>query len=124
MRRNTARAHDLAAPVDIDQKGVQGPCALLDAAFQLAPFRMGKDTREHVEGDQPVRIATLAVNGKGDADAAKQCLSLGLFFQTPVGGHGGHPIRQPRIGRADLTAVIHLVEVAGHRLHLVPDFPQ
>ena len=124
MRRNTARAHNLAAPVDIDEKRVQRPRALLDAAFQLAPFRMGKDARKHVKGDQPVWIAALAIHGKGDADAAKQRLGLGLLLKAPVGGHGGHPIRQPRIGCADLTAVIHLVEVAGHRLHLVPDFPQ
>ena len=45
---------------------------LLDAALQPEPFLCAEEAGEHIERDQPVWIAALAVGGEGDADAAEQ----------------------------------------------------
>ena len=119
-RRDTARPHDLAAPVDIDQKGVQRARPLLDATLQPRPLVMGEDPWEHVEGDQPVRVATLAVNREGDTDAAEQGLGLGLLQTTELGGHRLGPMFQLLIWQTDRSVLVHLVKIRRcHALGLV-----
>ena len=92
MRRNATRTHDLAPPINIDQKGIQRARPLLDAPFQLEPFLRRKHPWEHIERDQSVGVAAFAVNGKGDADAAEQIFGLGLLHLAQLGRHGGHPV--------------------------------
>lgn len=95
-RGDAPRPHDLAAPVDIHQKGVQRLGALLDAAFQPQPFMRGEDARKHVERDQPVRIAALAIDREGDADAAEQRLGLGLLHLPQRRRHRPRPVLSSR----------------------------
>ena len=78
--------------------------------------RLGEDPRHHVEGDQPLGVAALAVDREGDADAAEQRLGLLLLLGQHLGRGGLHPVEQPGIGRPDLLAVEHLVEGADARL--------
>ena len=110
---NAARAHDLGPAIDIAQKCVQRPRALLDAAFQAAPFGLFENARHHVKGDQPVGIAPLAIDGEGDADAAEQGLGLGLLHLPEIRRHCFDPLAQPCIGFANLRSLEHLV-VIGH----------
>ena len=110
-RRDTPRPHNLAPAVNVTQKGVQRPGALLDTAFQAAPFGLLENAGHHVEGDQPVRVAPLAIDGKGDADAAEQRLGLGLLHLAEIVGHRLDPFAKPGIGLAHRVAVEHLVVV-------------
>ena len=113
-RRNAARADDFATAIDVAQKGVQGAGALLDAAFQLAPLGLFEDPRHHVEGDQAVGVAALAIDGEGDADAAEQILGLGLFHLAEVLGHGFDPFTESRIGIAHPIPFKHFVIECHH----------
>ena len=79
-------ADDLGAMVDVVEEGVQRPGALLHAALQPAPLAFGEDPRHHVEGDQPLGVAALAVDREGDADAAEQRLGLLLLLRDDFGG--------------------------------------
>src|SRR5690606_12947685 len=92
MSGDATGAQDLAAPVDVDQKGVERPRALLDAAFEPTPFALREDPGEHVEGDEPVGIAALAIDGKGDADAAEERLCLRLLHLPQFRRHGAGPV--------------------------------
>ena len=71
-----AGLHDLAPVIDIVQEGVERPRPLANALVQDAPFIGGEDAGQQVEGDQPLRIAPLAVDGEGDADAPENRLRL------------------------------------------------
>ena len=117
-RRNAARAHDLAAPINIDQKGVQRTGALLDAALQSCPFRTGKDAGKHVEGDQPVRVAALAINGECNTDPPEKVFGLRLLHLPQLGRHVVHPFLKLPIRYPDLPVVIHLVEIDRHSSRL------
>jgi hypothetical protein len=79
---------------------------------------MGEDAREHVEGDQAVGIATLAIDGEGDTDAAEQSLSLGLFLDPQIRRHRTHPRLQLGIGRTNRGIEVHFVEALGHEFDL------
>ena len=115
-----AGAHDLGAVVDVVEEGVQRPRPLLHAALEPAPLGLGEDPRHHVEGDQPLGVAALAVDREGDADAAEQRLGLLLLLREHLGRGGLDPVHQPGIGRTDLVAVEHLVEGADPRLPRAP----
>ena len=114
---NAARANDLPPAVDIDEKGVQRLGPLLDPAFETPPFGLREDTREHVEGDQPVGIATLAIDREGDADAAEQRLRLGLLHLPEFGRHVLRPVAEFRVMRPDAVIVEHLVEERWRHTH-------
>ncbi len=111
LRRDAPRADDLAPAIDVHQERIQRPRPLLDALLQLRPFGGGKDPGEHVERDQPVRIAPLAIDGEGDPDPAEQSLRLGLFQAPQLLRHGGDPVLQARIGGPHARPLIHLVEL-------------
>ena len=116
-RRNAPRADDLAPVVDVEQKRIQRPRPLLDPALELAPLPGREDAREHVEGDQPVGIAALAIDREGDADPAEQRLGLRLAQAAQIVGHLGGPGIKPRIRRPRAT-IRHLVEET-HTLALI-----
>ena len=66
-----ARLDDLALVIDVLQEQVQCPRALAQAGLQLAPFGDRNDVRQHVEWDQPLAAALLAVHRERDAHAVK-----------------------------------------------------
>ena len=72
--------HDLGAMVDVPEEGVQRPRPLLHPALEPAPLGLGEDPRHHVEGDQPLGVAALAIDREGDADAPEQRLGLLLLL--------------------------------------------
>ncbi len=109
-RRHPARPDDLAPSVDIHQKGVERARPLLDAAFELAPFGLGENPREHVERNEPVGIAALAIDREGDADAAEERLGLGLLHLAKLRGHLSRPVAELRVMGPDPVIVEHLVE--------------
>lgn len=67
--------------IDVVEEGVERPRALADAAIEHAPFGGGEDARQQVERDQPLRVAALAIDREGDADAAEDRLR---FLQSRV----------------------------------------
>ena len=74
--RHDARLHDLAAMIDVVQEGVEGAGALADTLVEDAPFIRCEDAGQQVEGDQSFRVATLAIDGEGDADAPEDRFRL------------------------------------------------
>ncbi len=108
--RHAPGAHDLLPGIDIADEGVQRLHALRQAARQAVPFAFRQDARDDVEGDQPFRIAALAIDGEGDADAAEQRLRLRALGrqrgQTVAFDPGGDAL----IGRPDAARGVHLVE--------------
>ena len=71
-RIDAARADELALMVDVVEEGVDGAHALLQAALEIGPFGGVEDARDDVEGDQPLGVAALLIDGEGDADPAEQ----------------------------------------------------
>ena len=70
--RDAAGLDDLLAMVDVVHEGVERAHALLDAGGEAAPFRRAQDARDDVEGNEALGGAVVAVDGEGDAGAAKQ----------------------------------------------------
>ena len=64
---------------------------LLESAAQRVPFGGGQDTRQHVERDQPLLRVRLAIDRKGDADAAEQELGFAPPIVEDVVGNLGEP---------------------------------
>ena len=111
--RDDPRLDDLRPVVDVPEEGVQRPRPLLHAALQPAPLRLGEDPRHHVERDQPLGVAALAVDREGDADAPEQRLGLLLLLRrAPPARCVCTQSMQPGIGGPHLVAVEHLVEDA------------
>src|SRR3546814_20245437 len=72
---------------------------------------LGEDARQQVEGDQPFRIAALAINGEGDADAPED--RLRLIHPTIESGNARplHPVLHFRVTGAYRTVRLkHFVE--------------
>ena len=116
IRRNHPGAHDLGAVVDVPEEGVERPRPLLHPALELAPLGLGEDPRHHVEGNEPLGVAALAIDREGDADAAEQRLGLLLLLRKHLGRGVPDPIEQSGIGGAHRLAVEHLVEDANAHL--------
>ena len=74
--RHDAGAQDFAPVIDILEEGVERERALADAPLQPAPLGRGEDPRDEVEGDQPLRVPALAIDGEGDADPPEDRLGL------------------------------------------------
>ena len=115
--RDDAGPDDLGAVVDVVEEGVERPRPLLHPALELAPLGLGEHPRHHVEGDQPLGVAALAVDREGDADAPEQRLGLVLLLGEHLGRGAAPPSRSELgIGGTDRVAVEHLVEGADPRL--------
>ena len=71
-----AGSEDFAAAIDVLDVGVDGLDALLEAAPHDVPFLGGDDARNDVERDQALLRLGVAIDRKGDADAAEQELRL------------------------------------------------
>jgi hypothetical protein len=112
--------------VHVVEEGVQRPHALLDAAFQEAPFRRGDDARHQVEGDEPLQRVLAAVDGERDAETAENALRFLLLALQVELGLPGQPVRHLGVGRANLAGgVEHFVEdtigADVHTLHIHDD---
>ena len=62
--------------VDVVQEGVERAHALLEPLREAVPLAAAQHARDDVEGDQPLGIAALGVDGEGDADAPEEQLGL------------------------------------------------
>ena len=116
LGRDHAGADDLGAMVDVPEEGVERPRPLLDPALEPPPLGLGEDPRHHVEGDQPLGVAALAVDREGDADAAEQRLGLVLLLGEGLGRGRLDPVEQALVGGPHPVAVEHLVEGRDARL--------
>ena len=74
--RKDARAQDLLLAVDVGEKGVERRDALDQPSLHRRPFGLPKDTRDDVERNQPLGGVGIAIDRKGDADAAEEQLGL------------------------------------------------
>ena len=106
-----AGLQNLAAVVNVLDVGVDGLDALLEAALQRLPFGRRQDARNDVEGDQPLLRLGIAVDRKGDADAAEEQLRLAPAEVEHVRRNLAEPVRQLGIGRPNRAfAAPHFVE--------------
>ena len=109
-----ARFENLAAVIDVLDVGVDRLDALLEAALQDFPLRRRENARNDVEGDEPLLRLGVAIDRKGDADAAEQQLRLAPAEVEDVRLDLGKPIRERGIGRphggAALPAALHFIE--------------
>ena len=74
--RDDVGFEDFAAAIDVLDIGVDRLHALLEAAPHDVPFLGGDDARDDVERDQALLRLGVAIDRKGDADAAEQKLRL------------------------------------------------
>ena len=74
LRRHEARLDDLLVVIDVVEEDVDRLHPLNAAALDKLPFGAGEDTRDQVEGDQPLGRAAIGIDGESDAEAAKQLL--------------------------------------------------
>ena len=102
---------NFAAAIDVLDIGVDGLHALLEAAPHDLPFLGGDDARDDVERDQALLRLGVAIDRKGDADAAEQELRLAPAVVEHVGRDLAEPVLQLGIGRPHRAgAVLHFVE--------------
>src|SRR5579862_8117844 len=69
-----AAFEDLLGAVNIGEEEIKGAHALHEARLEPLPFGAADRARNDIEGDQPFGRVLVAVDGKGNADAAKQKL--------------------------------------------------
>ena len=106
-----AGLENLTAAVNVLDVGVDGFDALLETAPQQVPFLGRDDARNDIEGDQAFLRLGIAIDGKGDADAAEQQLGFAAAEIEDVGFDFGQPLRQFGIGRPHVVpSPIHFVE--------------
>ena len=83
---NDACLQDPLVVVDVGDERVQGPHALLEACFELAPLVRRQNARDDVEGNQPLRAGVLAVDRERDPDAMEQRVGFGALLGKALGG--------------------------------------
>lgn len=97
--------------VDVVQESVEGAHPLDGARRQPLPFPVGKDARNHVEGNQPLGAVLLAVDVESDAHPAEQPLRLAAFLLQIVQRAVGQPAGIVPVYRADFgIGAVHFVE--------------
>ena len=107
-------AEDLLLAIDVIEEAVEGGHALGAALGEIVPLAARQDARDHIERDQALGSARIAVNGEGDALAPEQ--SGG--FVAPAGQDRSRHLVQPTVklavGRPDPSAVGgHLIKGGG-----------
>jgi len=114
-----AGTDDLSPVIDVVEKGVDCPDALLDTAFEAAPLPVGDQPRDDVERNQPLVGVIFAVHVEGDTGATKERFGLGGFAKQLTRVLVIEPFS---IGREGFTHsacfVVHLIEVPRPTLHL------
>ena len=102
---------DLPAAIDVLDVGVDRLDPLRQAALQEVPFGGRDDAGNDVEGDEALLRLRVAIDGKGDADAAEEQLRLAPAEIEHVRLDRAEPLRQLGIGRPHrVSAAPHLVE--------------
>src|SRR5215217_3488646 len=113
--RNDSGREYLAPMVDVTNVSVDRVDALLQTALDRLPFGPGEDARDDIERDQPFLRLDVAVNRKGDADAAEQQFGLAPAHVQHVRWLFAEPARQFGIGVPDLAIWrSHFVECSRH----------
>ena len=93
------RLENFAAAINVLDVGVDGFDALLEAALQRRPIRPREDARDDVERDETFLRLGVAIDRKGDADAAEEQLRLAAAEIEHVRRDLAQPMRQFGIGR-------------------------
>ena len=79
VRRHEPCLDDLLVVIDVVEEDVDRLHPLDAAALDKLPFGAVEDTRDQVEGDQPLGRAAVGIDGEGDAEAAEQLLGGDLL---------------------------------------------
>src|SRR5262249_33154190 len=112
--RYDAGFDDVALAVNVFEVGIDGVDPLLQPAMQKLPFLGGEDPRDDIEWDQALLSFGIAVDGKGNADAAEHHFGLAPAQIEQIRFDAVQPARQFGIGRPNGTAHIrasrHFVE--------------
>ncbi len=104
--------------VDVVDEGVERAHPLLQTRFQRAPLGLRNDARNDVEGDQPLGVAALAVDRKGDADAVEYRIRLGALGRQHLGRLGVEPgLVRPAMQTRRMVRIQHfIIGFGGRRL--------
>jgi len=96
--RQYAGLQDFALAINVGQKGVDRGDALDQPFFQPTPFLGREYARDDVEGDDAFFGVFIAIDGKGDAQFAKDCFG-GLLLAGQIGVIGSvQPVGNRAIG--------------------------
>ena len=118
LLRHDAGLDDRLLVVDVVHEAVERVDALAQPGFELLPFALGNDARDHVERNQPLGAGAVfvlgAVDGEGDADAAKHQFGLVATRLHRRGLLGVEPAAVFAVVRPYPRGAVHLVEA---RLH-------
>ncbi len=112
---NDIGAQHVAAVIDIAQEHVERANPLLQAFFEDRPLFGRHDPRDHVEGNQPFLRFGVAIDGKGDADPAKQQLRFLTAIFQGVRRRLLQPAGEFLIGRTEVAVrAVHFIERCCH----------
>ena len=123
VARHDAGVQDGLAMVDVLDEAVQRRDPLHQPLLHARPLAGGDDARDQVEGNQALRarpaLILVAIDGKGDADAAKDHLRLGLprthgGLRLPCQPLGIGLVMGPHVAAIERQHCVHLVKL----LHL------
>gem|GEM_PF-2102575 len=122
--RDDPGLEDALVVVDVFQKQVQGLHALDTAALDRTPLAGADAARDDIEGDQPLGVLFVAIQGKGDTGAVEQQVGLApaLLQQLQRG------VRQPAgellvVRAAAAVRVVHFIEKSPGHTHSLPPLP-
>ena len=84
--------------------------ALAQAALELRPFAAGDDVRDDVEGDEPLRARSLAIDSERDADAMEEETGRMPVLRDAIRRRLREPVAERVVMRPHIAvAVVHLV---------------
>ena len=115
---------DFEATFELSEPQPSLPVLLASAFSAVYPCH---DPRDHVEGDQPLLGFGVAIDGKGDADAAEQQFRLLATILKGVRRGLLQPAGELKIGRTEVAAgPVHFIEGCCHKSRMSPEatFPQ
>ena len=128
-RGNAARPDDLLPVIDIVEKGVERTHALLDAAFEKAPFGGRDHAGDEVEGDQPLVGLFAPVHGECDAEPPEDRGRLVLLsahyaartVREPFGDFGiGRTVRAVRQDHLVVEGGLRSRRISQRHAHVPP----
>ena len=113
LGRHLAGADDLAVVIDVVDEGVERLHPLRQALGQEFPFRGRDDARNDVEWNEPLGVAAVVIDGKGDAGAAEQEFGLAPLQHQEFARHFVEPHLHLPVLRQAFARQAGLVEGLG-----------
>ena len=119
VARDQPRLENFARAIDVGEEKVERLHALDQPRFEPRPLGARNDAGDDVERDQPLGGVLVAVDGEGDADAAKQKFRLLAAGRQQLRRRLLQPAGDAAVDLAVRSvAQRHLVETGGGRLGL------